>query len=86
MFGDHVLAFCYIHIFLAVYFQQNILSKKPTLSRGGPTASRDSCEIAFAFHVCIQKFIEERFPDVPTPLEVQAWVLYCISAMRCEDD
>ena len=50
------------------------------------SASRDSHEIAFAFHVYIQKSIEERFPGVSIPLEVQAWVLYYISAMRCEDD
>ena len=50
--------------------------------RGGPTASRDSREIAFAFHVYIQKPIEERFPGVSIPLEVQAWVLYCIIAMK----
>ena len=56
------------------------------ICRGGPTASRDSREIAFAFHVYIQKSIEERFPGVSIPLEVQAWVLYCVSAMRCEDD
>ena len=54
--------------------------------RGGPTASHDYSKIAFAFHVYIQKSIEERFPGVSIPLEVQAWVLYCISAMRCTGD
>ena len=29
---------------------------------------------------------KERFPSVSIPLEVQALVLYCISAMMCEDD
>ena len=44
-----------------------------------------SREIAFAFHVYIQKSIEKRF-RVSMPLEVQACVLYYISVMRCEVD
>ena len=57
-----------------------------TLPRGGPTASHDSHEIAFAFHVCVQKSIEQRCAGVSKPLEVQTWDLYCTSAVRCGDN